>query len=126
MTDFTKPVQVEATKGVWSDGKVVYVFDDVEALVVWNGNRSARFHQNDVIIRNTPPAPELVQFDRESVPKGALWRNFTDDKWWSHITEYGVVEVVIGSESTSYEDLLRWQYSLDNGATWHKAGRVRT
>jgi len=150
MTDFKLPVQV-LHNGKWLDATVVYIFSKGRAVVVSSSafdEVALTFDHRNGGIRNTPPTAVLVAFDRETVPKGALWRanDWGDDKWrelwghdgkdessnssWFEILRYDIGGVSMGLFDQgrfdfSYQNLLEdCQYSTDNGATWHRAGRT--
>jgi|GEM_PF-3115143 len=132
MTDFKLPIQVNYS-GKWIDATVVHLFSSGRAVVVCGpsfNEVAVTFDRLNRDIRNTPPAAELVAFDRETIPKGALWRGAPGKIEWAdgdflEVLRYGVTMVFLRGYEMSYGLLLTTcEYSTDNGETWWRAGRL--
>jgi len=126
MTDFKLPIQV-LHNGEWLDATVVHFFSSTRAVVVSDpfDELAVTFDHRNGGIRNTPPALVLVAFDRESVPKGALWRIMNDSESWFEFSCYELESVFRNEFEYTYLKLLNeFEHSTDGGATWHRAGRV--
>lgn len=132
MTNFSKPVQVHYA-GCWLDATVIHLFSSGRAVVVCGlafADVAVTFDHLNCDIRNTPPAAELVAFDQQTIPKGALWRGAGGKSEWAdgdflEIIRYGVTMVFLRGYEMSYGLLLTTcEYSTDNGETWWRAGRL--